>query len=103
MSVARAWRVASCDCRVDNGDVGESWVYMSRVSDEYGRFVEEMVFCASVFDGLMSTPRAAARERFRSRRPHSSSHDSGVTAGSLCGCWSCPFDATAFAALHRRS
>jgi hypothetical protein len=32
--VARVWRVDSIDCRVDSGDVDESWMYMSRVSEE---------------------------------------------------------------------
>jgi hypothetical protein len=78
-------------------------MYMSSVSEEYGRFVEEIVFCAMVVDGLILTPRAAASARLRSNRAHSSSHDKGLVAGSLCGCCSCPFDVTAFIALHRRS
>lgn len=76
-------------------------MYMSRVSDEYGRAAPP--FCARVVDWLISIPSADARERFRSRREHSSSQLSGVNAGNRCGCCTCPFEATAFAALQRRS
>lgn len=73
-------------------------MYMSRVSEEYGR-----AFWARVEDWLISTPSADARDRFRSRREHSSSQVNGVNAGSRCGCCTCPLEATALAALQRRS
>lgn len=86
---------------MDKGADEESWMYMSRVSSEYG--VVAVAFCATVVDGLISMPSADARERFRSRREHSSSQLNGVSAGSRCGCCTCPFEATALAALQRRS
>lgn len=54
-----------------------------------------------VVDWLMSTPRAEARVRLRSRRPHSSSQVSGVSTGRRSGCWTWPFRVMAFAALQR--
>jgi hypothetical protein len=44
------------------------------------------VFWAIVVEELMFTPRAAARERLRSRRAHSSSQVKGVAAGRRWGC-----------------
>jgi hypothetical protein len=58
------------------------------------------MFEATVVVGLISTPSADAKARFRSKRAHSSSHVNGVREGPLVGCGTGPFDAAA--ALQRR-
>jgi hypothetical protein len=77
----------------------ESKTYMSNVSAEYGRLEGETLleggFKAVVVDRSIVMFRADARDRFRSRRAHSSSQLREIGEGGISDWWRWPLRVTA--------